>query len=80
MRITATVLSALTALAFGILGVSAAIGGDSVFARSFGFAISSFDNGTMSGLEVVGCVVVAIASALNWFAVRAITTRPRLIG
>jgi hypothetical protein len=40
------------------------------------WTLGSFDNGILSGLEVVGCIVVAIAAALNWFAVRAITSPP----
>ena len=115
MKIVATIVSELTAIGFGMVGVSAAIGGDSPFIRAFDFAVSayvlvslallviawrfrspklrrlaavcaaifvvirtagSFDHGILSGLEVVGCIVVAMAAALNWFAVRAITTAP----
>jgi hypothetical protein len=115
MKIAATVLSVLAAIGFSIVGVTAAIGGDSAFIRVFGFAITayavasqtllvaawrsrspelrpiaavlsaacviiwtggSFDNGILSGLEVVGCIVVAMAAGLNWSAVRVITTPP----
>lgn len=107
----ATIVSALTAIGFGMVGVSVPMDGDSAFMRAFGVAVSayalaslallviawrsrspklqrvapvfaaivlinwtagSFDHGILSGLEVAGCFVVA----LNWFAVRAITTAP----
>ncbi len=36
------------------------------------FALASFDAGSLSGLEVVGLVVVAAALAVNWLVVRSL--------
>jgi hypothetical protein len=32
--------------------------------------VGSFDYGTMSGLEMAGVMVVALATSVNWYAVR----------
>jgi hypothetical protein len=34
--------------------------------------VGSFDYGTMSGLEIAGVMVVALAATVNWYAVRLI--------
>lgn len=40
------------------------------------FAVASLDAGGLSGLEVLGVVVVAAALAVNWLVVRMLTRRP----
>jgi hypothetical protein len=55
MKIAATILSALAAIGLAIVGVSAATGGDSVFIRVFGSAITlygSFSNAPRYRLAV----------------------------